>query len=259
MPRFLVGLWVSLAVVACLAFVSESADAEEALASWYGPGFSGLPTASGELYDPSGFTAAHKTMPLGTELLVSYGSSAVAVTVNDRGPYVGGRELDLSQGAAEVLGLTETGVDYVEYAWTGQYDVAPQSAQAEQYVYVSQDATTDQYASGSQYPTTTSQEPYYGGSVSVSQSASGTGTIEQYASVEPHPAVADVEPVSAASPVSEIGAPAADVTGGTLLVVRPGETLSDLAAGTGVSVDYLAAHNGIADPDFICPGQVLYY
>ena len=58
-------------------------------------------------------------MPLGTDITVSYGGRTVEVTVNDRGPYVGVRELDLSQGAAEYLGLTRAGVDYVEYERAG--------------------------------------------------------------------------------------------------------------------------------------------
>jgi rare lipoprotein A len=89
------------------------------LASWYGPGFEGQPTASGEVFNPHGFTAAHNTLPLGTELVVSYGGRAVKVVVNDRGPYSAGRELDLSQGAAEYLGLTYAGVDYVDYSVAG--------------------------------------------------------------------------------------------------------------------------------------------
>lgn len=103
-------------LLACglLVFGADRADAEEALASWYGPGYHGLPTASGEPYDPSGYTAAHKTLPLGTELEVSYGGKSVLVTVNDRGGLPGERELDLSQAAAEELGLTGPGVDYVE-------------------------------------------------------------------------------------------------------------------------------------------------
>src|SRR3712207_9305199 len=95
------------------------AEAKTGLASWYGPGFEGLPTASGEPYDPHGYTAAHKTMPLGTDLVVEYGGSAVQVTVNDRGPYVGSRDLDLSRGAAEAIGLTQAGVDYVEHHRAG--------------------------------------------------------------------------------------------------------------------------------------------
>jgi rare lipoprotein A len=112
-------LWVMLLVCAFLVLGDDRADAREVLASWYGPGFEGSPTASGEPYDPYGYTAAHKTMPLGTGLVVSYGGRSVQVTVNDRGPYVGSRELDLSQGAAEYLGLTQAGVDYVKYHRTG--------------------------------------------------------------------------------------------------------------------------------------------
>jgi rare lipoprotein A len=108
-------LWAVLLACGFLALGSGCAEAKTGLASWYGPGFEGLPTASGETYDPYGYTAAHKTMPLGTELEVSYGGSSVQVTVNDRGPYVGGRDLDLSQGAAEAIGLTQAGVDYVKY------------------------------------------------------------------------------------------------------------------------------------------------
>jgi rare lipoprotein A len=112
-------LWILLLFSAFLALGNDRAEAKTGLASWYGPGFEGLPTASGEPYDPYGYTAAHKTMPLGTDLTVSYGGRSVEVTVNDRGPYVGVRELDLSQGAAEYLGLTHAGVDYVEYSRAG--------------------------------------------------------------------------------------------------------------------------------------------
>jgi hypothetical protein len=103
-------------LLACglLVFGVDRADAKEALASWYGPGYHGLPTASGEPYDASGYKASHKTLPLGTELEVNYGGKSVLVTVNDRGGLPGERELDLSQAAAEELGLTGPGVDYVE-------------------------------------------------------------------------------------------------------------------------------------------------
>lgn len=107
------------AMVAVAAIWADSAEAETGLASWYGPGFAGSTTASGDVYDPSGFTAAHKTLPLGTELVVSYGGRSVNVVVNDRGPYSGDRALDLSQGAAEYLGLDQAGVDYVDYTVAG--------------------------------------------------------------------------------------------------------------------------------------------
>ena len=112
-------LWVVLLSCAFLTIDTDRAEAREVLASWYGSGFHGQPTASGEPYNAYGYTAAHKTMPLGTELWVSYGGRSVQVRVNDRGPYVGGRELDLSQGAAEHLRLTRAGVDYVDYRRVG--------------------------------------------------------------------------------------------------------------------------------------------
>jgi peptidoglycan lytic transglycosylase len=96
-----------------------NAETESVLASYYGAELAGQPTATGEPFDPYGYTAAHPTLPLGTELLVSYAGRSVEVTVNDRGPYAGGRGLDLSQGAAEYLGLTRAGVDYVDYAVIG--------------------------------------------------------------------------------------------------------------------------------------------
>lgn len=83
------------------------------LSSWYGPGFEGAPTASGELYNYGDYTAAHPYLPLGTQLEVCYADCTV-VTVNDRGPYAGGRDLDLSQAAAEHIGLTASGVDAVD-------------------------------------------------------------------------------------------------------------------------------------------------
>lgn len=83
-------------------------------ASYYGYALEGLSTASGEPFDPEGHTAAHKELPLGTELLVKRGDESVRVTVNDRGPYIAGRELDLSVGAAQEIGLTGPGEDQVE-------------------------------------------------------------------------------------------------------------------------------------------------
>lgn len=97
------------------------AQTQTGLASYYGPELAGQPTASGEPFNPYGFTAAHRTLPLGTKLIVSYGGRSVEVTVNDRGPYSGGRDLDLSQGAADYLGLTYAGVDYVDYTVVGGY------------------------------------------------------------------------------------------------------------------------------------------
>ena len=79
------------------------------LASWYGPYFHGRLTANGERYDMHGLTAAHKTLPFGTKLRVCY-QECVVVRINDRGPFIGARELDLSYGAAKAIGLIDPGV-----------------------------------------------------------------------------------------------------------------------------------------------------
>jgi len=85
---------------------------EVGIASWYGPGFHGKTTASGEPYDMYAFTAAHKTLPFGTVVRVvdlATGRSVV-VRINDRGPFVAGRIIDLSYAAAEALGILERGI-----------------------------------------------------------------------------------------------------------------------------------------------------
>jgi rare lipoprotein A len=79
-------------------------------ASWYGPGFNGRPTASGAIYDQEAWTVASKELPLGTILLVTKGERRVLLLVNDRGPYVGDRVLDLSAAAARAVGLSGVGL-----------------------------------------------------------------------------------------------------------------------------------------------------
>ena len=81
----------------------------EGVASWYGPGFEGNPTASGQIFDSSLYTAASKELPLGSWLHVSHQGRGVVVLVNDRGPYVDDRILDLSRAAAEAIGITGLG------------------------------------------------------------------------------------------------------------------------------------------------------
>ena len=85
-------------------------------ASWYGPGFFGNLTANGEIYSPGTMTAAHRTLPFGTRVRVTNlwnGRSAV-VRINDRGPYVGQRVIDLGHGAAGELGLFHSGIAQVK-------------------------------------------------------------------------------------------------------------------------------------------------
>jgi len=86
------------------------------VASWYGPGFAGHPTSTGESYNPEALTAASKTLPLGSHVRVTNPDNgrSVVVRINDRGPFVRGRSLDLSHGAARQIGLTGKGVGRVE-------------------------------------------------------------------------------------------------------------------------------------------------
>jgi len=81
-------------------------------ASWYGPRFHGKLTANGEQYDQMALTAAHKSLPFGTVLQVTNlkNGKSVIVRINDRGPYVEGRDLDLSKGTALTLGMIDRGV-----------------------------------------------------------------------------------------------------------------------------------------------------
>ena len=85
-------------------------------ASWYGPRFHGKLTANGEVYDQMALTAAHKSLKFGTLLRItnSKNGKSVIVRINDRGPYITGRQLDLSKGAAIDLGLLEKGVANVK-------------------------------------------------------------------------------------------------------------------------------------------------
>ena len=87
-------------------------ETKNILASWYGEYFHGRKTALGEIYDMYGYTAAHKTYPLGTVLLVHNpkNGKSLKVRVNDRGPFWNNRELDLSMAAAEFLGTKRAGV-----------------------------------------------------------------------------------------------------------------------------------------------------
>jgi rare lipoprotein A len=80
-------------------------------ASWYGPHFHGKKTANGEFFNQMAFTAAHKKLRFGTLLRITNprNNKSVIVRINDRGPYIRGRELDLSQASANVLGIMDKG------------------------------------------------------------------------------------------------------------------------------------------------------
>lgn len=78
-------------------------------ASWYGPGFHGRKTANGERFNQNALTAAHKTLKFGSKVRVTYKGRSVVVRINDAGPYVGGRVIDLSKAAAASIGLIGAG------------------------------------------------------------------------------------------------------------------------------------------------------
>jgi rare lipoprotein A len=106
--RLSLWIWILLLLVSTAA----SAFEQEGLASWYGGKFQGRQTASGEIFDTNEFTAAHKSLPFGTIVKVTSlenGKSTV-VRVNDRGPFVPGRIIDLSRAAAAAIGLAGKGV-----------------------------------------------------------------------------------------------------------------------------------------------------
>lgn len=90
---------------------AERGPSQTGIASWYGPGFHGRPTASGSIYDQHELTAAHQTLPLGTRVMVTNLNNArsIEVTVTDRGPFAKGRIIDLSYAAARTLGLIGPG------------------------------------------------------------------------------------------------------------------------------------------------------
>lgn len=84
--------------------------AKRLVSSWYGPKFAGRETASGELFNPRAMTAASRYYPLGTRLSLCLSGRCVTVRVNDRGPYVTGRQLDVSEAVAERLGFKSRGL-----------------------------------------------------------------------------------------------------------------------------------------------------
>lgn len=95
---------------------------QRGVASWYGDDFHGRTTASGERYDMHALTAAHRTLPLGTVVRIVnvVNGNHVTIRVNDRGPYVHGRILDLSYAAAKTLGMVQDGVSAIQLEVVGK-------------------------------------------------------------------------------------------------------------------------------------------
>ena len=109
MSRFM----MSCCFAALVAFAPSAADAQTGIASWYKMG---RVTANGERFKPMGFTAAHRTLKFGTQVRVTNLKTghSVVVRINDRGPFIRGRIIDLAQGAAQAIGLNRTGTAKVK-------------------------------------------------------------------------------------------------------------------------------------------------
>ena len=114
--------------VAALAPVA-SGNVQEGIASWYGPGFHGKRTSSGERFDQYDFTAAHRTLPLGSWVVVTnkMNGRSIQVYVNDRGPYIQGRVIDLSYAAARAIGMLGSGTVPVRIVVLGTEPPEPRS------------------------------------------------------------------------------------------------------------------------------------
>ncbi len=264
--RFARLLWVVLVVCGFMVFGGGQAEAREALASWYGPGFDGLPTASGETFDADGLSTAHKTLPMGTDLIVGYKGKTVPVSVNDRGPYFGERELDLSQGAALALGLIQPGVDWVqvECANGGIY---PDCLAAGPPTPPVAPATTSPVASAATQPVVPAIQD--ASTAPITPMTPGTPIVQDETAAIQDASTAPITPPvapaiqDASTPASTPAAPGVpivqDETSSGVHTVMPGEPLTGIAAGLGTSLEDLMAQNGITNPDLILSGQPLLY
>src|SRR5262245_60638976 len=107
---------------------------ESGIASWYGPGFHGKRTANGEIYDENGLTAAHKTLPLPSMVRVTNleNGRSIEVRVNDRGPFVNGRIIDLTRRDAQLLGFIDQGTAKVRVQIMKEESIAMAAAASSQ-------------------------------------------------------------------------------------------------------------------------------
>jgi rare lipoprotein A len=124
---------------------SASSFVETGEASWYGPGFHGRKTASGERFDTYEMTAAHKTLPFGTLLRVTdlENNRFVVVRINDRGPYVRGRIIDLSRAAKDALGMGGTAPVRLEQITQEEADLLQQGIDPKEKIDISKIDTTE--------------------------------------------------------------------------------------------------------------------
>lgn len=119
-PKYyaLIGLLVAVSSCSTVPVLAPGGASQSyAVASFYGGRFTGKPTASGEIFDPTDYTAAHRQLPFGT--LVRFtnpqNGRSVLVRINDRGPFIRGRHFDLSEAAARELGMIREGVKELKF------------------------------------------------------------------------------------------------------------------------------------------------
>ena len=105
----------SLLLTAFIAWPKQQREVHTGVASWYGEKYRGRTTASGSVFNPDELTAAHRSLPFGTVVRCTLGSRSVDVVITDRGPFVEGRELDLSKAAFEKLSHTDAGLINVDW------------------------------------------------------------------------------------------------------------------------------------------------
>lgn len=127
-PKWVLICMVAVMLPACTCLPKGQADLdvgmkERGIASWYGEDFHGWVTASGEIYDMESLSGAHRTLPLGTVVRVTNveNGKQIRVRINDRGPYVNGRILDLSYAAARKIGMAEGGLSAVSLEVIGDH------------------------------------------------------------------------------------------------------------------------------------------
>ena len=105
-PFMLSAITIAL-TIPLTSFATEARSSQRGVATWYGPGFAGKRTASGERFNPHAMTAAHRTLPFGTRVAVTNERTgrSVVVRINDRGPFGRGLIIDLSKGSAQAIGI----------------------------------------------------------------------------------------------------------------------------------------------------------
>jgi len=118
MKRFILVIIMMISTLGIYSFKNNAEDAKKtSYASYYHDKFNGRKTASGEVFNNSKLTAAHRTLPFGTEIKVTNlnNGEEVIVTINDRGPFHSSRALDMSKAAFDEIGGTQKGIIPVEY------------------------------------------------------------------------------------------------------------------------------------------------